>query len=172
MAIDDAPAGSLSKKSRKAKDADASDDEEPVSSPVTSSPLPPRSSPPPEDVKEVTTGVKEIELNQKPGVSLSDPSEVTEPPAALVAETSVPADEEVKTDSEEDPTPEQRTDEKDTPEVEGSQDPVKGDTADEIPVKPASEPTGDLKDTIRDTSPLSANVEEPVTLEHKPEVLA
>lgn len=144
---------------------DASDDEEPASSPVTSSPIPPRSSPPPEDVKEVTTGVKEIELDQKPDAPLSDPSETVEPLATLVPETSVEADEEVKTDTEEDSTPEQRSGKENAPEVEESQDPMKGDTTDEIPVMPAQEPTNDSKD-IRTTSeegakPLTVNSASP-----------
>ena len=112
----DTPVGSLSKKSRMEKDADASDDEG-SSSPVTSSPLPPRSSPPPEDVKEVTTGVREIELDQKPDVSSSDSSEVVEPSATLATETPVEAEEGVKTDTE-DPTPEQRSGEDNAPEVD------------------------------------------------------
>ena len=163
MNIDETPAGSLSKKSRRGKEADASDDDEPASSPVTSSPLP-RSSPPPEDVKEVTTGVKEIELDQKLDVPLSDPSEVIEPPAGLDTETSAPADEEVKTDSE-GPTPEQRSGEEDGPDVEGSQDPVKGDTTVETPVKPTQEPVDDSKDIVKDTSPPSTTVDERVTSE-------
>ena len=170
MNVDETPVGSLSKKSRKGKEADASDDEEPVSSPVTSSPLP-RSSPPPEDVKEVTTGVKEIELDQKQDVPLSDPSEVTESPAGPSTETSAPAEGEVKTDTE-DPIPEQRSGEEDAPEVEGSQDPTKGDTTDETPVKPAQEPIDDSKDTVKDTAPPSTTVEESVTLEDEPEVAA
>ncbi|KAF9653683.1 hypothetical protein BDM02DRAFT_3182681 [Thelephora ganbajun] len=142
----DTPVGSLSKKSKRGKDADVSDDEEPASSPVTSSPLPPKSSPPPEDVKEVTTGVKEIELDQKPDVPLSDPSEVVEPPATLVAEPSVEANEQVKTDTEEGSTPEQRSGEGNALEVEGSQD---HHTTDEIPVKPVQEPTYNSKDTTK-----------------------
>jgi len=155
MDLDDTPVGSLSKKSRRTKDADPSDDEETGSSPVTSSPLPPRSSPPPEDVKEVTTGVKEIELDQKQDVPPSDSSEVVEPSATLVTDTSVTADEEVKTDTEDDPTPEQRPGEGNTPEVEGSQDPAKGDTTDETPVKPVQEPIDDSKDAV----PLSSSEE-------------
>ena len=170
MDVDETPAGSLSKKSRRGKDADGSDDEEAASSPVTSSPLP-RSSPPPEDVKEVTTGVKEIELDQKQDVPLSDPSEVIESPAGLDTETSAPADGEVKTDTE-DPTPEQRSGEEDTPEVEGSQDPVKGDTTDETPVKPAQEPIDDSKDTVNDTTPPSTAAEGSETSEDEPEVTA
>jgi len=170
MNIDETPAGSLSKKSRRGKDADASDDEEPASSPVTSSPLP-RSSPPPEDVKEVTSGVKEIELDQKQDVPLSDPSEVIEPPAGLDTETSAPSDGEVKTDTE-GPTPEQRSGEEDGPEVDGSQDPVKGDPTDETPVKPAQEPIDDSKDTVKDTTPPSTTVEESVTSEDELEVTA
>lgn len=166
MNVDDAPVGSLSKKSKRGKDMDASDDEEPVSSPITSSPLPPRSSPPTEDVKEVTTGVKEIELNQKPDVPLSDPSEVVEQPATLATETSAPADEEVKADTHEDPTPELRSEEE-----EGSQDPTKSDTMDEIPVKPVQEPTDDSKGSIKDATPLSTTVEEPVTSEDELEVV-
>jgi hypothetical protein len=182
----DTPVGSLSKKSRRGKDADASEGEEPASSPVIS-PLPPRSSSPPEDVKEVTTGVKEIELDQKSDVPPSDPSEAVEPPAALVTETSAEADEEAKTDTEEDPTPEQRSGERDTPEVEGSQDPVKGDSTDEIPVM--LEPTKDSKDTIKTSeegekplvvdpaSPVEVTqsksiVKEPVTSEDESEVEA
>jgi len=170
MNVDDTPAGSLSKKSRREKDADASDDEEPTSSPVTSSPLP-RSSPPLEDVKEVTTGVKEIELDQKQDVPLSDPSEVIELPAGLVTETSAPADGEANTDTE-DPTPEQRSGEGDTPGVEGSRDPTKGDTTDETPVKPVQEPKDDSKDTVKDTIPPSTTVEESLTSENEPEVMA
>jgi len=181
----DTPVGSLSKKSRRGKDTDVSEGEEPASSPVISSPLPPRSPSPPEDVKEVTTGVKEIELDQKPDVPPSDPSEVVEPPATLATETSAEADEEVKTDTEEDPTPEQRPGEGDTPKMEGSQDPVKGDSADKIPVTP--EPTEDSKDTIKASeegdkplivdlaspprvSQSRSTVEEPVASEDKPEV--
>jgi len=170
--LDDTPIGSLSKKSRREKDADVSDDEGPTSSPVASSPPPPRSSPPPEDVKEVTTGVREIELDQNPKVPLSDPSEVVQPPAAPATGTSAPADEEVETDTEGDPTPEQRSGKGNSPELEGSQDPVKGDATDEDPVKPVQEPTGDSEDITKDTTPLSATVEEPATLEDKPEVTA
>jgi len=155
MDLDDTPIGSLSKKSRTGKDADVSDDEEPTSSPVTSSPLPPRSSPPPEDVKEVTTGVKEIELEQKRDVSQSDPSEVIEPLATLATETSAVADEEVKNDTVEASTPELRSEERNTPEVEELQDPLKGDTTDEPPLKPEQEARDDSKDTI----PLSASKE-------------
>lgn len=144
----DTPVGSLSKKPRKDQDADASDGEEPASSPVTSSPLPPRSPPPPEDVKEVTTGVKEIDLNQKPDVPLSDPSETAELPTTPITEASVGADEELKTDAEEDPTPEQRSEEGDTPEAVESQDTAKGDTADEIPVTPVQELTDDSKPEV------------------------
>jgi hypothetical protein len=167
MNVDDTPAGSLSKKSRRGKDADASDDEEPVSSPVASSPLPPRSSPPTEDVKEVTTGVKEIELNQKSEAPLSDPSEVVEPPATLATETPTATDEEAETDTEEDATPEQRSGEGNTPDVEGSQDSAKGDITDEIPVKPVQEPVDDLEDTIKDNIPLSSSEEgtKPLTVD-------
>jgi len=185
----DTPVGSLSKKSRRGKDGDASDDEEPTSSPVTSSPLPPRSSPPPEDVKEVTTGVKDIELDQKPEVPLSDPSEVVEPPATLVTEPSAEADEEVKTDTEEDSTPERRSGGGNAPEVEGSQEPVKGDTADGVPVKLVQEPTDDSKGIIKTpeegakllaVNPASptkvshskSTTEEQVASEGKPEVKA
>jgi len=143
----DTPVGSLSKKSRIGKDADASEDEGPDSSPVLSSPLPSRSSAPPEDVKEVTTGVKEIELGQEPSVSLPDPSEAAEPPAVSAAETSAEADKEVKTDADEDPILERRSEEGNVPEAKGSQDSVNDDTTDEIPVVPAQEPTDDLKDT-------------------------
>ena len=170
MNVDETPTGSLSKKSRTGKDAEASDDEEPASSPVTSSPLP-RSSPPPEDVKEVTTGVKEIELDQKQDVPLSGPSEVIEPPVGLDTETSAPADGEVKADTE-DPNPEPRSGEADVPEVDGSQDPVKGDTTDETPVKPAQEPIDDSKDSVKDTTPPSTTVEEPVASEDEPEATA
>lgn len=165
MNVDDTPAGSLSKKSRRGKDADASDDEEPVSSPVASSPLPPRSSPPTEDVKEVTTGVKEIELDQKPDAPLSDPSEVVEPPATLATETPTATDEEAKTDTEEDATPEQRSGEGNTPDVEGSQDPAKGDITDEIPVKPVQEPVDGSEGT--NTIPLSSSEEgtKPLTVD-------
>ena len=168
MNVDETPAGSLSKKSRKGKDADASDDEEPVSSPATSSPVP-RSSPPPEDVKEVTTGVKEIELDQKQDVPISDPSEVIEPPTGLTTETSAPADGEVKS-STENPTPEQRSGEEDKPEAEESQDPRKGDTTDETPVKPAQEPIDDSKDTVEATTPSSTDYEDSVTSEDELEV--
>jgi len=164
----DTPVGSLSKKSRRGKDANASDDEEPTSSPITSSPHPPRSSPPPEDVKEVTTGVKDIELDQKPDVPVSDPSEVVEPLATLVTETSAEADEEVKTDTEEGSTPEQRSGEGSAPEVEGSQDPVKGDTADKVPVKLVQEPIDDSKGAIKtpeqDTKPLAVNPASPTKI--------
>ena len=153
----DTPVGSLSKKSRREKDADASESEEPASSPVISSPLPPRSPSPPEDVKEVTTGVKEIELDQKPDVPQSDPSEAAEPPATLTTEISAEADEEVKTDTEEDPTPEQRSGEGNTPEVEGSQDPVNGDSTDETPAMP--EPTEDLKTSEEGAKPLTVDPE-------------
>ena len=165
MNVDDTPAGSLSKKSRRGKDADASDDEEPVSSPVASSPLPPRSSPPTEDVKEVTTGVKEIELDQKPDAPLSDPSEVVEPPATLATETPTATDEEAKTDTEEDATPEQRSGEGNTPDVEGSQDPAKGDITDEIPLKPVQEPVDGSEGT--NTIPLSSSEEgtKPLTVD-------
>jgi len=183
----DTPVGSLSKKSKRVKDADASESEEPASSPVISSPLPPRSSSPPEDVKEVTTGVKEIELDQKPDVPLFDPSEVVEPPAILATETSTEADEEAETDTEEDPIPEQRSGEGDTPEVEGSQDLVKGDSTVEIPVTP--EPTEDSKDTIKTSeegakllivdpaspakvSQLRSTVKKSVASEDKPEAKA
>jgi len=102
-------------------------------------------------VKEVTTGVKEIELDQKPDVPLSDPPEAAEPSTALATETSAEADEEVKTDTEEDPTPEQRSGEGNTPQVEGSQDPVKGDSTDKILVTP--EPTEDSEDTDTTETP-------------------
>lgn len=146
----DTSVGSLSKKSRRGTAADASDDEEP-----TSSPLPPRSSPPTEGVKEVTTGVKEIELDQKPDVPPSDPPEVVEPSVTLDTETfvtldterSVEAEEGVKT--EEDATPEQRPEEEKTPEVGGLQDPVEGDPTDDNPVKPAEQSTDDLEDTTK-----------------------
>jgi len=183
----DTPVGSLSKKSRKDQDADASDGEEPASSPVTSSPLPSRSSPPPEDVKEVTTGVKEIELDQKPNVPLSDPSETVELPATPATETSVGADEELKADNEEGPTPEQRSEVGDTPEAVGSQDPAKGDTTDEISGTPVQEPTDDSKDAegaseesakplvVDPASPIKASrlkhtAKEPEASEDKPEV--
>lgn len=172
MNVDDAPVGSLSKKSRREKDADASDDEEPASSPVTSSPLPPRSSPSPEDVKEVTTGVKEIELDQKPDVPLSGPSEIAEPPATLVTETSAPADEGVETGIEEDPTPELRSGDGDTPGVERSQDSAKGDTTDETPVEPAQEPTDDSRDCTKDTTSIPTTVKEPAASEGEPKVMA
>ena len=182
----DTPVGSLSKKSRKAKDADASDEEEPGSSPVASSPLPPRSSPPTEDVKEVTTGVKEIDLDPKPDAPLSDPSEVAEPPTTLAPETPAEADEEVKTDTEDDPTPEQRSGKGNIPEVEGSQDPVKGDTTDQIPAMPVQELIDGSKDTTKTSeegakplvvdprsstkvSQLKSTVKEPVAPEDKPE---
>jgi len=185
----DTPVGSLSKKSRKDKDADASDGEEPTSSPVTSSPLPSKSSPPSEDVKEVTTGVKEIELDQTPNVPPSDPSEVVEVPATPATETSVGADEEPDTDTEEAPTPEQRSEGGDTPEAVGSQDPAKGDTTDEIPVTPVQEPVDGSKDTIKTpkkgakplvfdlTSPIKVSrskstTKKPVASEDKPEVNA
>lgn len=144
----DTPVGSLSKKSRIRKDEDASEDEGPDSSPALSSPLPPRSSPP-EDVKEVTTGVKEIELGQEPSMPVSDSSEAAEPPAVSAAETSAEADKEVETDTDEDPIPEQRSEERNPPEAEGSQaqDSVNDDTTDEIPVGPAQEPVDDPKDT-------------------------
>ena len=172
MNVDDTPVGSLSKKSRRGKDEDASDDEEPTSSPVTSSSLPPRSSPSPEDVKEVTTGVKEIELDQKSDVPPSDPSEAVEPSATLVTETPAPANEGVETDTEEDPAPELRSGDGDAPEVEGSRDPVKGDTTDEIPVKPTQESTDDSKGSIKDTAPISTVVEEPVAPEDERKVTA
>lgn len=145
----DTSVGSLTKKSRREKDADASDDEEPTSSPVTSSPLPPRSSPPPEEVKEVTTGVKEIELDQKSDVSPSNPSEV-ERSVTLDAETSVEAEEGAKT--EENFTPEQRPEEENTPEVEGSQDPFESGSTDEHHeslFKPSGLFTADPKDTTK-----------------------
>jgi len=142
----DAPVGSLSKKSRIGKDADVSEDEGVDPSPDLSSPLPPRSSPPPEDVKEVTTGVKEIELGQEPSVPLSDSSETAEP-VVSVAGTSAEADKEVKTDADEGPIPEQRSEEGNVSEAEGSQDSVNDDTTDEIPVAPAQEPTDDPEDT-------------------------
>lgn len=141
----DTPVGSLSKKSRMVKGAEASDDEKPGSSPVTSSPLPPRSSPPPEEeVKEVTTGVKEIELDRKSDTPPSDPSEDVELPAILDAEPYAGSEEEPKT--KEDVTPEGRPETESAPEVEGSQDPVEGDSAD---VKPAEELTDDTKDTAK-----------------------
>ena len=142
-------------------------------------------------MKEVTTGVKEIELDQKPEVPLSDLSEAVELPAALVTETSVEADEEVKTDTDEDPTPEQRPGEVNAPELEGSQDPVKGDSTEEIPVIPMQEPTDNSRDTIKtseeDSRPLivdptsptkvsqsksSVKDKEPVALGDTPEVKA
>lgn len=147
----DAPVGSLSKKSRIGKDADASEDEGPDSSPVLSSPLPPRSSPPPEGVKEVTAGVKEIELGQELSVPLLDSSEAAEPPAVSAAETSTEVDKEVRTDADEDPIPEQRSEEGNVSEAEGSQDSVNDDTTDETPVVPTQEPTDDPKD-ITETS--------------------
>jgi len=170
MNVDETPVGSLSKKSRKGKDADASDDEEPASSPVTSSPLP-RSSPPPEDVKEVTTGVKEIELDQKQEVPLSDPSEVIEPPAGLDTETSAPADGKVKPDTE-DPNPEHRSGEVGVPEVDGSQDPEKGDTTNETLVKPVQEPKDDSEDTVKDTTSPSTTSEESASSEDEAEATA
>jgi len=142
----DTSVGSLSKKSRRGKDADPSDDEEPTSSPVTSSPLLPRSSPPPEEVKEVTTGVKEIELDQKPDVPLSNLSEVVEPSVTLDTGTSVQAEE--GAEAEECATPEQRPEE-DTPEVEGLQDPVEGGSTDETQVKPMERFTDDSGDATK-----------------------
>ena len=147
----DTPVGSLSKKSRRENDADASEGEEPASSPVTPPLPPPRSSSPPEDVKEVTTGVKEIELDQKPDVPLSDPSETVESSTILATETPTEVDEEVKTDTEEDPILEQRSEEGNTLQVEGSQDPVKGDSTDKTLVTP--EPTENSEDTDTTRTP-------------------
>lgn len=152
----DTSVGSLSKKFRRGKCADPSEDEEPTSSPVTSSPLPPRSSPPSEEVKEVTTGVKEIELDQKPDIQLSVPSEVVEPSVTLDTVTSVEAEEGVLT--EKDVTPEQRPEEENTLEVEGSQDPVEGALKDEGPVKLAEQSTDNSKDTSEESvKPSPAN---------------
>lgn len=140
----DTSVGSLSKRSRREKGTDPSDDEEPTSSPVTSSPLPLRSSPPPEEVKEVTTGVKDIELDQKPEIVLSNPSEAAEPSVTVDSETFVETEETART--EEGVTPEQRPEEENTSDGEGSQDLVEGVSTDEDEVKP---PTNDSKDTIK-----------------------
>lgn len=183
----DTSVGSLSKKSRREKGTDASDDEDPTSSPVASSPFPPRSSPSPEEVKEVTTGVKEIELDQKPDIQPANSSEIIEPSVTLDTETLVETEEGIET--EEGVTPEQRPEEENTPEVEGSQDPVEDGLTEETPVKPAEQSTDDSKDTIKiseegfklsaaDTvsptkvSQLKSTVNEPVASEDEPEAKA
>ena len=168
----DTPVESLSKKPRRGKATDPSDEEELGSSPVASSPIPPRLSPPPEEVKEVTTGVKEIDLDNKPGTPLSDPSDVVEPPVILDAETPVESEDGVTAN--EDISPEQRSEEENASGVEESQDPIEGDSTDENPVN--------LEDTAKvpgaDAKPFAADPIEvpqskstgPLTPEGEPEV--
>lgn len=180
----DTSVGSLSKKSRREKGSTASDEEEPASSPLTPSPLPPRSSPPSEEVKEVTAGVKEIELDQKSDVPLSDSSEFVEPSVTLDIRTSVETEEGVT--AEEDVTPGQRPEEENAPEVDESQDPAESGSMDQ---NSAEQPTDDLKDAANASedgvkpsaadpiSPIKvpqskSAVKEPVASENKPEAKA